>query len=149
MTHSIYCTSKVSTLAFLCELAAIAFTCCWFFDIHSWISTSRLYSSWILDLGGSCPIMHSTAFWPSASRLCSPIELLLFVSLWTWTFDYYAYTASHLLKLYGVVNSSTGLTCNFTVQLAMTQASNQDSKQIGRFYSLFAVVFPAHTSKLQ
>jgi len=27
--------------------------------------------------------------------------------------------------------------------LAMTQASNQDSKLIGRFYSLFAVVFPA------
>jgi len=55
----------------------------------------------------------------------------------------HAYTASHLLKLYVVVNCSRGLTCNFMVQLAMTQASNQDSNEIGRFYSLFAVVFPA------
>jgi len=40
----------------------------------------------------------------------------------------HAYTASHLLKLYVVVNCSRGMTCNFMVQLAMTQASNQDSK---------------------
>ena len=39
----------------------------------------------------------------------------------------HAYTASHLLKLYGVVNCSRGRTCSFMVQLAMTQASNQVS----------------------
>ena len=37
----------------------------------------------------------------------------------------HVYTVSHLLKLYVVVNCSRGLICNFMVQLAMTQASNQ------------------------